>query len=76
MDCKIDNNKLKMSAHQKPSTVKPSKKASASNIITAFITSKNKPNVKIVIGKVKKTNIGLTINRSSAITIATTIADK
>lgn len=37
----------------------------------AFITNKNKPRVKNVIGKVNKTNIGLTKKLSKANTTAT-----
>ena len=42
-------------------------------IITAFITSKNKPKVKMVTGKVNKIKIGFTNKFNKARTIATTI---
>lgn len=41
----------------------------------ALMISKNNPKVTIVMGKVKMTNIGLTSNRSKAMTIATIIAE-
>lgn len=41
--------------------------------MTALITSKNNPKVKIVTGKVNKTKMGLTIKLSKANTTATTI---
>ena len=40
-------------------------------IITAFITNKNNPNVRIVAGMVKKTNIGFKKAFNNAKTIAT-----
>lgn len=44
-------------------------------MINALIISRKSPNVTIVIGKVKSTKIGFTINLNRAITIATMIAE-
>ena len=49
---------LKIKAHQKPSTLKPSINLSANKIISALITKRKSPNVITVIGKVSKTKIG------------------
>lgn len=61
---------------KKPLTANPEIKASASKIIIALITSKNKPSVKIVTGKVKITKMGFTNKFSIARTNATIIAVK
>ena len=74
MDWEIDNNILNNSAVQKPDTVKPSTNQPANWIIIALITSKNSPNVKIVAGKVRITNIGWTVSLKKAKTMATNIA--
>ena len=74
-DLKIDKRILKNSAAKNPDTAKPSTKLSASKIIIAFITNKNKPKVTIVAGNVKNTKSGLTNIFSKAITIATIIAE-
>jgi hypothetical protein len=71
-----DSKRLNNNAHQKPSTVKPLTSFSANNIIAAFITNRKRPNVKRVIGKVRKMKIGFTIALSIANTIATIIADQ
>lgn len=60
MDCPKDNNKLKIKALQRLSTLNPSSIPPAILIITAFIMNKNNPNVKRVKGKVNKTNTGFT----------------
>ena len=49
-------------AHKMPSTVKPSIRLSANKMITALITRRKSPRVKMVTGRVSKTKIGLTIN--------------
>jgi ABC-type branched-subunit amino acid transport system substrate-binding protein len=52
-------------------TPKPSINLSANIIINALITNKNKPKVKMVIGKVKIIRIGFTKTFKMAKTIAT-----
>lgn len=47
----------------------------AIKMIKAFINRRKIPNVIMVIGKVRMTNIGFTINLKRAITIATAIAE-
>ncbi len=74
MDCRIDNTKLKSKAVQKLSTAKPGTMLAQSKIIKALITSKNKPNVINVMGKVRMTKIGFTSKLSNPKTIATQIA--
>ena len=49
---------------------------SANKIIIALITNRNKPNVTIVAGNVKKINKGFTTIFSNAITTATIIAER
>lgn len=49
---------------------------SANKIIIALITKRNKPNVTIVAGNVKKINKGFTNIFSNAITTATIIAER
>lgn len=63
-----------MSAIKNPSTPKPLINASANKIITAFITNKNSPSVRMVTGKVSRTKIGFTIKLRIAKTTATIIA--
>jgi hypothetical protein len=63
-----------MIAHSTPFTVKPSIKLLAKRIIMAFITSKKRPSVTIVTGKVRITKIGLTIKFRRLKTMATIIA--
>ena len=72
--CTRESSKLKINAIRKPSTPNPEINASASKMITAFITSKNKPRVIMVTGNVNNTNIGFTIRLSIARTMATIIA--
>ncbi len=55
-------------------TEKPSINLSANKIISALIISKNKPNVTIVIGKVKITKMGFTNRFNTDKTTATIIA--
>jgi hypothetical protein len=50
---------LNNNAIQKESTLNPPTILAHNKIITALITSKNNPKVKIVAGKVNNTNIGL-----------------
>ena len=47
-------------AVQKFATLNPSTNLSANKIITALMTSKNRPRVIMVIGNVRMTKIGLT----------------
>ena len=61
-------------AHQILSTINPSISLSANKIIKAFMTSKNKPSVIIVIGKVKIMSIGFTNKFKIERTTATKIA--
>ena len=63
-----------ITAYQKPSTEKPSINEAANQNKEAFITTINKPNVTIVIGRVSNINIGLTNRFSKPITIAATSA--
>ena len=74
MDWKKESKRLNSKAIQNPDTANPSTRLSASIIIKALITNKNRPNVIIVIGNVKMINIGFTINLSKASTTATIIA--
>ena len=55
-------------------TAKPSIKLSANKIISPLTTNKNKPKVKMVIGNVNITKMGLTSRFSIDSTIATIIA--
>ena len=66
---------LNNKAAKNPFTAKPSTNLFANKIIHAFITKRNRPNVTIVAGKVKKIKSGRTNIFSSAITTATIIAD-
>lgn len=65
---------LKTKAVKKPSTWKVGTNWSVKRIITALITNKNNPKVKMVAGKVKNINNGLTNMFKRAITAATKIA--
>lgn len=55
-------------------TSKPETSLAANKIIIALTINRNNPKVSMVIGKVKKTKTGLTINCKSAKTTATQIA--
>lgn len=74
MVCKNDSKRLKIMAHQKPVTWKPSIKFAAKSIMIALITKRNSPNVRMVIGKVKITNMGFTKKLRILSTTATIIA--
>ena len=74
MDWEIDNKILNSNAVQNPFTPKPSINLSASRIMQALITNKNKPRVTMVIGIVKMIKIGFKIALSNAKTTATIIA--
>ena len=50
----MDNNTLNNSAVKNPLTAKPVTNLPANNMIIALITNKNKPNVTMVAGNVKK----------------------
>lgn len=65
-----------MRAHQKLATPNPSINLSASNIIKALITSKNKPRVRMVAGNVKRISNGFTKTFKMAKTMATIIAPR
>ncbi len=62
---------LTRSAAINPFTLNPGTNHAASKTINAFITKIKSPKVKIVIGKVRKTNTGLTIELRIPSTIAT-----
>ena len=62
---------LKNKAVQKVSILNPPTILVHKIMISAFITNKNKPNVRIVTGKVKITNMGLIKIFSNPNTIAT-----
>ena len=55
----MDKTRLKSSAHQKPSTLKPETRLVVNKIRRALITNVNKPKVKMLTGNVKITKIGL-----------------
>ena len=74
MDCKKDNNRLKINAHQILLTANPSISLSARRIIMAFIISKNRPKVTMVTGSVKITNMGFTKKFNKLKTTATITA--
>ena len=67
----IDNTRLNHKAVQKPSTLNPSTNLSANKMIKAFITNRNNPKVKKVIGNDKIVRIGFTIVLRNAKTTAT-----
>lgn len=67
----IEINKLNNTAHQKPSTVNPGTMWLVKSISKALITKRNKPNVRIVIGKVKIIKIGFKKTFRKESTIAT-----
>ena len=73
-DWSIESRILNKMAIQILLTEKPSIKWSAKKIIIAFITSKKRPKVKIVIGNVKITKMGFTIRFNIDKTMATMIA--
>lgn len=58
-DCRTDKITLKNKAVQNVSTLKPSTIFEHSKIMTALMTNKNKPKVRIVTGRVSITKMGL-----------------
>ncbi len=66
---------LKKKAHQKLFTAKPFSNLSTSKIISALITSRNKPSVIMVIGMVRNTSIGFTIAFTMPKMMATNIEE-
>lgn len=70
----IDKRRLKMTAHNKPSTWIPGTSFAASNIMMALTISKKSPKVMIVIGRVRITSRGLTMALKKARTRAKTTA--
>ena len=70
----MDKRTLNIIAIQILLTENPSINLSANNMINALITSRNKPNVMMVIGRVRITNIGFTnkfkIDRTTATIMA------
>lgn len=70
-DCERDNIMLKSKAVQKVSTLNPPTILAHSKMITALITSKNNPKVRIVNGNVKMTNIGFIKTLNNPKTTAT-----
>jgi hypothetical protein len=67
---------LKNNACRKPSTLNPSTSFSAKMIMTALITSRNKPSVTIVIGIVRIVRTGFTMAFKKASTMATINAER
>lgn len=70
----MDKSMLNRIADHKLLTEKPSINLSANNMIKAFTIKRNNPNVTIVIGKVKITNIGFITRFNRDNTTATIIA--
>src|SRR5882724_10024507 len=68
IDVRMDNNRLNKSAHPKPSTRNPFTKFAVSRTMAALMTKRNRPNVKIVIGKVRMIRMGF----SNALRMAST----
>ena len=73
MDCKSERTILKINAVKKESTLKPPTILAHNKIKIALITSKNKPKVNTVTGRVKRMRIGLTNTFSNPKTMATII---
>ena len=67
----MDNRILKSKAVQKLETPNPSINLSAKRIMSALMTNKNKPNVKMVTGNVNMTKMGFTNKFRIAKTMAT-----
>ncbi len=70
----MDRSMLNIIADHKLLTEKPSINLSANNMINAFIIIRNRPNVTIVIGKVKMINMGFITRFNRDNTTATIIA--
>jgi hypothetical protein len=62
---------LNIRAPKKPSTWKPVTNREHNKMITALMTKRNNPSVRIVTGKVKSTKMGFTIKLSKPRTTAT-----
>jgi hypothetical protein len=75
IDCDTERIILKKSAPKKPFIVNPSTSFEHNAIIAALMINKNNPNVKTVIGNVKRTKIGFTNKFNKPRTIATITAD-
>lgn len=71
--CANESKTLNNKAYQKLDTEKPLTNSWHSSIMTALMTSRNNPNVKIVTGKVNNINNGFTNKFNNPNTIATTI---
>ncbi len=71
MDWQTERIILKIKAVQNEFILNPSTSREHNNIITALITNKNNPKVKIVAGNVNITKIGLTNKLSNPKTTAT-----
>lgn len=69
-----DNTKLNASAHRKLSTLNPGTSLLTNNTNTALMTNVNSPSVKMVIGNVRITRIGLRMVLTSPKITATTTA--
>lgn len=74
MDSNIDNKMLNKIATQILLTEKPATSLSTKRMIRAFTMSKNRPNVRMVIGRVRITNIGFTNKFKTDNTMATNMA--
>jgi hypothetical protein len=74
IDVTIDKMKLNNNAYQNPSTLNPSTILAAIRIISALITKRKKPKVKMVTGIVRMIMIGLTTAFKKDNTAATTKA--
>src|SRR5690606_23665805 len=72
--CKKESKRLNIRDHQKTATWKPGTRFSAKRMIRALMTKRNSPRVKIVTGRVNKTNKGLTRKFKRARTTARTMA--
>jgi len=66
----MDNTTEPNNAAKKPSTLKPSTSFATSNSIKALITKVNSPNVRILIGRVKRIKTGFINMLTSPMTIA------
>lgn len=71
---RTESKRPKINAHKKPSILIPETNLSASRIISTFITSKKRPSVIMVSGRVKIIIRGLTMALSRASTNAKIIA--
>ena len=76
IDWKMDRRILNNSAYQNPLTSNPETKASQIKMITALMTKRKSPKVKMVTGKVKMIRMGFTNKFKTISTAATTIAVK